>query len=264
MEGAITAAFNAAGAGGIEGIASGSARELFRHTMRQSVTSTWLAGAKEFARGTLGEVGEEVLIEALDTAFVRMSLRPDMTVGEFFKSLHDTALVTAFTSAPSSAVHGRRVMKDVMGNDGRSGEMRVGEPGGSLPGENTIEMANGAAEKKQSSETITKNKLAGDAWEKELLTTENLRQTDIQIQITIRSHGSSGKKVRVDAVGLSPEKKIKLTDAKASTSARLTKNQKIVYPEIETHGGIVTGEGKGIFPGGTIIPPTKVDIIIKK
>jgi hypothetical protein len=115
MEGAITAAFNAAGAGGIEGIASGSARELFRHTMRQSVTSAWLAGAKEFARGTLGEVGEEVLIEALDNAFVQMSLRPDMTIAEFFKKLHDTALVTTFASAPSSAVHGVNAVRDVMG-----------------------------------------------------------------------------------------------------------------------------------------------------
>ncbi|MBX3740210.1 MAG: hypothetical protein KF712_04420 [Akkermansiaceae bacterium] len=113
--------------------------ELFRHTMRQSVTSTWLAGAKEFARGTLGEVGEEVLIEALDTAFVRMSLNPDMTVGEFFKSLHDTALVTAFTSAPSSAVHGAnavRDVRDVRGSKGViEGETKLSEPVGPSSGE---------------------------------------------------------------------------------------------------------------------------------
>jgi hypothetical protein len=124
MEGAITAAFNAAGAGGIEGIASGSARELFRHTMRQSFTSAWLAGSKEFARGMLGEVGEEVLIEALDNAFVQMSLNPDMTIAEFFRKLHDTALVTAFTSAPSSAVQGVNAVRDVRGNNrAMEGEM---------------------------------------------------------------------------------------------------------------------------------------------
>ncbi|RYD30287.1 MAG: hypothetical protein EOP87_16900, partial [Verrucomicrobiaceae bacterium] len=128
MEGAITAAFNAAGAGGVEGIASGSARELFRHTMRQSVSSTWLAGAKEFTRGTLGEVGEEVLIEALDNAFVQMNLNPEMTIGEFFKSLHDTALVTAFTSAPSSTVHGANAVRDVRGMG--SGDMQTDAGGG--------------------------------------------------------------------------------------------------------------------------------------
>jgi len=43
----------------------------------------------------------------------------------------------------------------------------------------------------------------------------------------------------------------------------ITSNQKIGYPLIEQNGGVVVGN-KGAaqgYPAGTIIPPTKVDII---
>ena len=109
------------------------------------------------------------------------------------------------------------------------------------------------------------NKAAGDAWENELLSNHLPKtQTHIQPQITIKSSGPSGKKVRLDAVGTdSTNGGVRLTDGKASATAPLTPNQTIVYPELELHGRTVVGKGKPPYTGGTLIPPTKVDVIRK-
>jgi len=113
---------------------------------------------------------------------------------------------------------------------------------------------------------VRANKAAGDAWEAELLNNVLPKtQSQIQTQITIKSGGPSGKKVRLDAVGTdSIEGSVRLTDGKASATAPLTPNQAIVYPELEVHGGTVVGNGKPPYLGGTVIPPTKVDVIRKR
>jgi RHS repeat-associated protein len=112
---------------------------------------------------------------------------------------------------------------------------------------------------------VQANKAAGDAWERELLNNELPKtQGQIQPQISIKSNGPSGMKVRLDAVGTDTTTgSVKLTDGKASATAPLTPNQKIVYPELETNGGVVIGKGKPPYVGGTQIPPTKVDVIRK-
>lgn len=94
--------------------------------------------------------------------------------------------------------------------------------------------------------------------------TENLKQTthtDIAEQVTIKPEGGGGN-VRVDNISRK-DGKIKLTDAKSSATAQHTKNQKAGYPLIEQKGGKVVGnKGKDAgYPNGTVIPPTKVDII---
>ena len=112
--------------------------------------------------------------------------------------------------------------------------------------------------------TVTQNKAAGDAWEADIINNQlPATQTGIQPQITIQSSGPSGMRVRLDAVGTDGSGAIRLTDGKASPTAPHTPNQTVVYPELEVHGGTVVGKGKGAYPGGTVIPPTKVDIIRK-
>lgn len=136
-------------------------------------------------------------------------------------------------------------------------------------GEAAEEFAEKAAKGKQarspSPNKVQANKAAGDAWEEEVVNTQLPKtQTHIQPQITIKSGGPSGKKVRLDAVGTdSATGDVKLTDAKASATAPHTPNQKVVHPELEVHGGTVVGKGKPPYVGGTPIPPTKVDIIRK-
>ena len=89
-------------------------------------------------------------------------------------------------------------------------------------------------------------------------------QTAIQPQITIRSGGPSGLRVRLDAVGTDASSGLlRLTDAKASLTAPLTPNQTIVYPELELFGGTVVGTGKPPYTGGAVVPPTPVEVIRK-
>jgi len=112
---------------------------------------------------------------------------------------------------------------------------------------------------------IQANKAAGDAWEQDVVQNQlPATQASVQPQITIKSNGPSGVKVRLDAVGTDKSTgDVKLTDAKASATAPLTANQQVGYPEIATHGGTVVGKGKPPYTGGTQIPPTTVDVVKK-
>jgi len=107
---------------------------------------------------------------------------------------------------------------------------------------------------------ILKNKIQGDAFEKAVK--QKLQKTldDVVEQITVKT--KSGTKTRLDLVGKEKSTNlIKLTEAKSSSKAPLTENQKIAFPEIEKSGATVVGKGKEPYPGGTEIPPTKVDIV---
>jgi RHS repeat-associated protein len=106
--------------------------------------------------------------------------------------------------------------------------------------------------------TIQANKAAGDAFEAETLIDLRQQQTGVVTQVTIEAQ--SGVSTRLDFVGKDPAGKFALTDAKASPTAPLTRNQRKAFPEIEVSGGVVKGKGKPGVPGGTRIPPTKVDI----
>jgi hypothetical protein len=112
---------------------------------------------------------------------------------------------------------------------------------------------------------ILANKAAGDAWEAEVLKDVLPKtQVNIQPQITVRSNGPSGLRVRLDALGERVESgQVAMSDMKASDTAPLTKHQKVVYPELETYGGTVVGKGKFPYVGGTQLPPGSVDIIRK-
>lgn len=50
-------------------------------------------------------------------------------------------------------------------------------------------------------------------------------------------------------------------ECKSSQTSLLTENQKVGFPELEKSGELIVGVGKSGFEGGTIIPPTKVEII---
>jgi hypothetical protein len=111
--------------------------------------------------------------------------------------------------------------------------------------------------------SISFKRQAGLSWERDVVSGLKQTQPNVVPQITIRSLGPSGLPARLDAVGNRISTgATALTDAKLSALAPFTDNQSIVYPELEIFGGIVVGEGKPPFVGGTVIPPTKVDIII--
>ncbi|MDR2838507.1 MAG: hypothetical protein LBV49_08130, partial [Azonexus sp.] len=107
--------------------------------------------------------------------------------------------------------------------------------------------------------TIQANKAAGSAFE--LQVKGQLQQTQFGVveQVTVKTQ--SGVKTRIDLIGRDAAGNIVCTECKASLTAPLTKNQAAAFPEIKQSGAIVVGQGKPGFPGGTQIPPTKVDII---
>jgi hypothetical protein len=114
--------------------------------------------------------------------------------------------------------------------------------------------------------TLEKNVAAGKQFEKTV--TESLGDAghkNIAEQVTVRPNVEGAKNVRLDQLS-TKDGGIKLTDAKSSETAGLTKNQKTGYPAIEQYGGIVVGN-KGAaqgYPAGTLIPPTRVDIVRPK
>jgi hypothetical protein len=109
-------------------------------------------------------------------------------------------------------------------------------------------------------ERLLENVKKGAEFEKKVVKEAAKTQTDVVEQITVKT--KSGTKTKLDAVGTDKTTgNIKLTEAKSSSTAPLTKNQKSAFPELEQSGGTVVGEGKAPFTGGTVIPPTKVDIV---
>jgi filamentous hemagglutinin len=71
----------------------------------------------------------------------------------------------------------------------------------------------------------------------------------------------SGVRTVMDVVSKDGSGTIDLTEAKSSATARLTPNQRAAHPEIEQTGATVAGRGKPGYPGGTQIPPTRVNVV---
>ncbi|WP_419571142.1 RHS repeat-associated core domain-containing protein [Rheinheimera sp.] len=115
---------------------------------------------------------------------------------------------------------------------------------------------------KAAAKQLVKNKAAGAAFEKQVKSQLQKTDTDVAEQITVKT--KSGTKTRLDFVSKDANGNVKCTECKASGTAPLTKNQQAGFPEIEQSGATVVGNGKPGFPGGTEIPPTKVDIIRKE
>jgi len=108
--------------------------------------------------------------------------------------------------------------------------------------------------------TILKNAEQGAAFEKQV--GNGLQKTDESIASQVTLKTPTGNKTRMDF--LSKDKKtgkINATEAKSSETAPLTPRQTRSHPEIETSGATIVGKGKPGFPGGTQIPPTKVNVV---
>jgi RHS repeat-associated protein len=110
---------------------------------------------------------------------------------------------------------------------------------------------------------LAKNKAQGKNFEKVVNSEMSKTQDDVVPEITVKT--KSGVKTRIDLVGKDKQTgTIKLTEAKSSATAPLTKNQKVAFPEIKQSGATVVGKGKPPYVGGTKIPPTTVEIIRPK
>ena len=112
---------------------------------------------------------------------------------------------------------------------------------------------------RSSGEVLAANKAAGSAFQSKVAAQVKSTNVDVAEEITIKT--ASGAKTRMDIVARDAQGNITCTECKASATAPLTKGQKAAHPEIAKTGGVVVGNGKPGFPGGTVIPPQKVDVI---
>jgi RHS repeat-associated protein len=103
------------------------------------------------------------------------------------------------------------------------------------------------------------NKAAGAAFQNKVAEQLKATQTGVVQEVTVKTTG--GVKTRIDIIGRDAKGNIVCTECKASATAPLTKNQAAAHPQIQQSGAVVVGQGKPGFPGGTVIPPTKVEVI---
>jgi filamentous hemagglutinin len=106
---------------------------------------------------------------------------------------------------------------------------------------------------------VQDNKAKGDAWESEKADAARSDYPQVGQQITIKT--SDGTRSRVDIMTRDNQGTIGCIECKASDDAPLTKNQAIAFPLLESQGAVIVGKGKPGFEGGTVIPPTKVQIV---
>lgn len=91
-----------------------------------------------------------------------------------------------------------------------------------------------------------------------------LRANTPEVGREVTAKTKSGVRTRFDMLGRDADGNISCIECKSSETAQLTRNQKLAYPEIEESGAVVVGKGKPGFPGGTVIPPTRVEVVRPK
>jgi filamentous hemagglutinin len=106
---------------------------------------------------------------------------------------------------------------------------------------------------------VRQNAAIGKAWQDAVATDTGQSESNVQQNVMLRTQ--SGVKTQMDVVSTETSGKIALREAKSSATARLTKNQTLAHPEIEKRGAVVIGAGKPGYPGGSVIPPTKVQVV---
>lgn len=109
---------------------------------------------------------------------------------------------------------------------------------------------------------LEKNKAAGAEFEDKTYDGFSEEMEESGQQVTVKTE--SGTRTRLDMIGRDKNGDINCVECKASDTAPLTRNQKKAFPEMERSGGTIVGKGKPGFPGGTVIPPTRVDIVRPK
>jgi hypothetical protein len=107
---------------------------------------------------------------------------------------------------------------------------------------------------------LAANKLAGKAFENQV--GDRLEALGAESADEMTAQTMSGAKTRLDYLFRDPSTNaIRCFECKSSATARLRPNQVVAFPEIESSGATIVGAGKPGFPRGTIIPPTKVEVI---
>lgn len=110
-------------------------------------------------------------------------------------------------------------------------------------------------------ETLEKNKASSADFKATQTEEFNKIATNVEKRITIATNMDGEiKKVRVDAIGIDSNGKIRIQDYTASSN--ISSKRQAILDNISQNGGVIVGKGKGEFVGGVEIPKgTRIDVI---
>ncbi|WP_445504878.1 RHS repeat-associated core domain-containing protein [Microvirga sp. G4-2] len=109
-------------------------------------------------------------------------------------------------------------------------------------------------------ERLAANKQVGEEFKQSVK--DRLESMGLEVAEEVTIVTSNGARFRADLLTKDPMTgAVGCIECKASSTARLSPNQRVGFPDFAQNGGTVTGAGKSPFPGGTELPPTQVDII---
>ena len=113
-------------------------------------------------------------------------------------------------------------------------------------------------------ETLEKNKASSAGFKATQTEEFNKIATNVEKRITIATNMDGEiKKVRVDAIGVDSNGKIRIQDY--TTSSNIPSKRQAILDNISQNGGVIVGKGKGEFVGGVEIPKgTRIEIISQK
>ena len=115
------------------------------------------------------------------------------------------------------------------------------------------------ADVKSTISRIQANAAQGKEFQDAVAAQRGQTNTNVVQNVTLKT--PSGARTVMDVMSKDGSGRPVLDEAKSSATAPLTPGQKAAHPEIESSGATVVGKGKPGFPGGTKIPPTKVNVV---
>ncbi len=105
---------------------------------------------------------------------------------------------------------------------------------------------------------VTQNAAKGKAFENKFAAELEADGWTVSREVTLETAG--GARTRMDIVA-KRDAALRCVECKSSATAPLTRGQELAHPQIAATGATVVGRGKPAVPGGTQLPPTKVEII---
>ncbi len=287
-------------ANSFEGVTRGPATEFARSTIEQHIAMFWRlhgfaidTGDRELREALVRDIGEflggqtALYLDAglPDAARVYALLSPQarsILVGGFLGALTDAANERfAGILDTSSNPFARRTLPQAMtALRQRHPELRrarrnasagsVDEPSSTT----TTSPASGSSSDdstlaQRRAVQLQQNKAKSDVQESEI--SERLQRSRFikkfarQVTIVVETTSASGEKTvvrtRVDFVAIDNKNRILVFDGKSSSEARLTRNQKKAFPQIESSGGRIVGKKSQELDDIINIPPGRVRII---
>lgn len=265
---ALTGAIAGAVTGGLSSVAT-----IRQGAMAANAARTTARSVSSYARGVAGSAGQGAVGGGVGEGARQLISGERLDLGRIASAAGTGAVLGGGIRAASPAVRPLIGPLSRVPGVGRitTAPARVGIRLGRFAFRNQAGAGRQGVERYAASlnDPVQQNRLTGSNFERRvedhIQTAEG--QTNIARQVTIRPYVDNegtlaplNTRVRADNLGTQGGG-IRITDAKATGNAPFTPNQTRGYPLIEQFGGVVVGnKGGAMYPAGTVIPPTRIDV----